>query len=266
MPEFAANLSLMFTALPFLERFRPARKAGFTRVECLFPYGHPPAELKRRLDVQGQRLVLFNLPWGDWERGDRGLAADPGRVDEFRTQLPRAVEYALALGVDSLNCMAGNRVAGCGEARQEEVLVANLGHAARRLARFGLRLLVEPIAERRLPGFFLNRADRALALLERVGEANVFLNLHLHPAEEGGEAPAAVLGRHLDRIGHLQVDGRPRPRQPGALDYPALFRELDRRGYRGQVGLDFVPDIDTWAAPLLGGDGGFRPAPVAAWR
>jgi len=246
MPEFAANLSLMFTALPFLERFGPTRRAGFTWVECLFPYPYPPAELRRRLDRQGLRLAAFNLPCGDWDKGDRGLAADPGRVDEFRTLLPRALEYALALGAGSLNCLAGNRIPRYGDALQEETLAGNLGYAARQLAPFGLRLLVEPIAEGRLPGFFLNRADQALALLDRVGEPNIHLNLHLHPTEPGEESPAVVAGRHLARIGHLQVDGRPRPRRPGALDYPALFQDLDRRGYQGQVGLDFVPDIDTW--------------------
>lgn len=266
MPQFAANLSLMFTALPFLDRFRPARQAGFAWVECLFPYGHPPAELKRRLDAQRLRMGLFNLPWGDWEHGDRGLAADPGRVDAFRTLLPRAVEYALALEVEQVNCLAGNRLPGYGDARQEETLVANLAYAARRLAPFGLKLLLEPIPEPRLPGFFLDRADRALALMDRVGEPNLFLNLHLHPAEEGGEAPAPLALRHLARIGHLQVDGRPNPRRPGAVDYPALFQELDRRGYRGQVGLDFVPDMETWASPLLVPAGGFRPVPVAAWQ
>jgi hydroxypyruvate isomerase len=266
MPQFAANLSLMFTALPFMERFGPARQAGFAWVECLFPYVHPPAALKRRLDDQGLRMALFNLPWGDWEHGDRGLAADPGRVDEFRTMLPRAVEYALALEVDRVTCMAGNRIAGCGDARQEETLVANLAFAARRLAPFGLRLLLEPIAEPRMPGFFLNRVDQALALLDRVGEPNVLLNLHLNPPVAGDESPLALVGRHLARVGHLQVDGRPSPRRPGALDYPALFRDLDRRGYRGKVGLDFVPDIDTWASPLLVQAAGSRPVPVAAWQ
>jgi hydroxypyruvate isomerase len=243
MPEFAANLSQTFTALPFLERFGAAAQAGFTRVACNHPYAFPPAELKRRLVHHGLRLVLFNVPSGDWSHGDRGLAADPGRVDEFRTMLPRALEYALALGVDQVNCLAGNRLPRYGWARQVETLVANLRHAARRLAPFGIRLLVEPVPSSRLPGFFLDRVDQALALLDRVGEPNVFLDLHLDPAGSGEEDPLEVVGRCLPAIGHLQLDGR-----PGPADGPALFLGLDQAGYRGSVGLEVVPDLAAWGA------------------
>lgn len=237
MPEFAANLSLTFTALPFLERFEPAAQNGFVQVTCWHPYPHPPAELKRLLACHGLRLVLFNVPSGDWNHGDRGLAADPGRVDEFRTMLPRAVEYALALGTGSVNCLAGHRLPRYGWSRQVETLAANLRFAARQLAKFGMRLLVEPIPEARAPGFFLNRVDQALALLDRVGEPNLFLNLHLDLGGSGALDPARLVSRYLGSIGHLQLDGR-----PGTADGLALFRELDRRGYQGSVSLDFVPD------------------------
>ena len=116
MPAFAANLTMLFTEVPFLDRFALAKEAGFRFVEYLFPYDFDPAELRRQLDQHGLRQVLFNLPSGNWGQGDRGIAADPARVAEFRAGVPKAVEYALALGVGNLNCLAGKRVAGVDEA------------------------------------------------------------------------------------------------------------------------------------------------------
>ena len=133
MPAFAANLTMLFTEVPFLDRFALAKEAGFRFVEYLFPYDFDPAELRRQLDQHGLRQVLFNLPSGNWGQGDRGIAADPARVAEFRAGVPKAVEYALALGVGNLNCLAGKRVAGVDEALQLGTLAENLQFAARLL-------------------------------------------------------------------------------------------------------------------------------------
>jgi len=247
MPVFAANLTMLFTEVPFLERFALAKAAGFTCVEYLFPYDYPAAELKRQLEIHGLRQVLFNLPSGDWAKGDRGIAADPGRVEEFRAGIPRALEYAQALRVSKLNCLAGKRVAGVDDQQHLETLVGNLRYAARHLGSRGLRLMVEPVNHYDIPGFFLNRTDQALAVLDAVDEPNVFLQYDLYHAQREDEDLAAVLRKNLARIGHVQAADNPGRHQPGTgdINFPFLFQELDRFGFQGQVGLEYVPSPDT---------------------
>ena len=247
MPVFAANLTMLFTEVPFLERFALAKAAGFTCVEYLFPYDYPAAELKRQLEIHGLRQVLFNLPSGDWAKGDRGIAADPGRVEEFRAGIPRALEYAQALRVSKLNCLAGKRIAGVDDQQHLETLVGNLRYAARHLGSRGLRLMVEPVNHYDIPGFFLNRTDQALAVLDAVDEPNVFLQYDLYHAQREDEDLAAVLRKNLARIGHVQAADNPGRHQPGTgeINFPFLFQELDRLGFQGQVGLEYVPSPDT---------------------
>jgi hydroxypyruvate isomerase len=247
MPVFAANLTMLFTEVPFLERFALAREAGFSCVEYLFPYDYTPEALKQQLDRNGLRQVLFNLPCGDWAKGDRGIAADPNRVEEFRAGVPRAVAYALALGVGNLNCLAGKRVAGVDDARHLETLAGNVKFAARQLAAKGLRLMVEPVNHFDIPGFFLNRTDQVLALLDTVDEPNVFLQFDVYHAQREEGELAATLRSHLARIGHVQVADNPGRHQPGTgeINYPFLFQEMDRLGYQGYVGLEYVPSPDT---------------------
>jgi len=247
MPVFAANLTMLFTEVPFLERFALAKAAGFTCVEYLFPYDYPAAELKRQLESHGLRQVLFNLPSGDWAKGDRGIAADPGRVEEFRTGIPKALAYAEALRVSKLNCLAGKRVAGVDDQQHLETLVGNLRFAARHLGARGLRLMLEPVNHYDIPGFFLNRTDQALAVLDAVDEPNVFLQYDLYHAQREDEDLAAVLRKNLARIGHVQAADSPGRHQPGTgeINFPFLFQELDRVGFQGQVGLEYVPSPDT---------------------
>jgi hydroxypyruvate isomerase len=216
-------------------------------VEYLFPYDYPAAELKRQLESHGLRQVLFNLPSGDWAKGDRGIAADPGRVEEFRAGIPRALDYAQALRVSKLNCLAGKRVAGVDDQRHLETLVGNLRFAARQLGARGLRLMLEPVNHYDIPGFFLNRTDQALAVLDAVDEPNVFLQYDLYHAQREEDELAATLRKHLARIGHIQAADSPGRHQPGTgeIDFPFLFQELDRLGFQGQVGLEYVPSPDT---------------------
>jgi len=247
MPAFAANLTMLFTEVPFMERFALARAAGFRAVEYLFPYDYPAEQLKAQLDRHGLRQVLFNLPAGDWGKGDRGIAADPARVGEFRAGLSRAVDYARVLGVVNLNCLAGKQVAGVDVERQRETLVENLRFAARLLAGQGLRLLVEPINHFDIPGFLLNRTGQVLELLDQVGEANAFLQFDVYHAQrEEGELAATLRGQ-LHRIGHIQVADNPGRHQPGTgeINFPFLFAEMDRLGYPGHVGLEYIPSPDT---------------------
>jgi hydroxypyruvate isomerase len=247
MPVFAANLTMLFTEVPFLERFALAKEAGFTCVEYLFPYDYPAADLRRQLDSNGLRQVLFNLPSGDWGRGDRGIAVDPARVEEFRAGIRLALEYAQALRVCKLNCRAGKRVAGVSEQQHLETLVSNLRFAARHLGARGLRLMVEPVNHYDIPGFFLNRTDQALAVLDAVDEPNVFIQYDLYHAQREEDELAATLRDHLARIGHVQAADTPGRHQPGTgeINFPFLFQELDRLGYKGYVGLEYVPSPDT---------------------
>jgi hydroxypyruvate isomerase len=247
MPVFAANLTMLFTEVPFLERFALAREAGFKFVEYLLPYEYTPGEIRKRLGQNGLRQVLFNLPCGDWAGGDRGIAANPNRVNEFRTGVAKAVDYALGLGVPTLNCLAGKRVPGVDEATHRATFVANLKHAARMLAAKDLRLVMEPINHYDIPGFWLNRTDQALALLEEVGEPNLSIQYDIYHAQREEGELTATLRNHLARIGHIQVADNPGRHQPGTgeINYAFLFRELDRLGYQGYVGLEYVPTPDS---------------------
>jgi len=247
MPRFAANLSMLFTEAPFLDRFALAAQAGFAAVECQFPYEAPAAEIRARLDALGLRMVLHNLPAGDWAGGERGLAGLPGREDEFRAGVARAIGYARALGVPQLNCLAGIAPPGADAALVHRTLVGNLRFAARRLADEGLRLLVEPINTFDIPGFIVNRTDQALALLDEVGAGNAFVQYDVYHAQRMEGELAATLRAQLARIGHVQVADNPGRHEPGTgeIRFAFLFEELDRLGYAGWVGCEYRPRTTT---------------------
>jgi hydroxypyruvate isomerase len=250
MPKFAANLTMLFTEVPFLERFALARSAGFTHVEYLFPYACKVEELKAELAKHGLTQVLFNLPAGDWAAGDRGIGASPGREAEFRAGVPKAIEYALALGVPRLNCLAGKRVAGRSDAEHRDTLVQNARFAATELAKHGLELLIEPINHFDIPGFFVNRIEQAVQLIDEVGQPNVRVQFDMyHVQREEGEL-TATFRKHLARIGHVQIADNPGRHQPGTgeLNFPFLFRQLDESGYAGWVGLEYIPSPNTAAS------------------
>jgi len=249
MLRFAANLSLLFTEAPFLDRFELAARAGFVAVECQFPYAAPAHEIRARLDDLGLRMVLHNLPAGDWGAGDRGLACLPYRVDEFRAGVPRALAYANALGVTQLNCLAGIAPAGADAATVHRTLVDNLRFTARLLAADGLRLLVEPINTFDMPGFVLSRSAQAVALLDEVGEDNAFIQYDVYHAQRMEGELAATLGRHFARIAHVQVADNPGRHEPGTgeIRYEFLFAELERLGYAGWVGCEYLPATTTQA-------------------
>lgn len=243
MPRFAANVSMLFTEAPFLERFALAAHAGFAAVECQFPYEAPAAEIRARLDAHGLAMVLHNLPAGDWAAGDRGLAALPGRVDEFRAGVPRAIAYAHALGVTQLNCLAGIAPAGADADTVHRTLVDNLRFAARALAAEGLKLLVEPINTADIPGFVVSRTAQCVALLDEVGAPNAFVQYDAYHAQRMEGELAGTLARHLPRIAHVQVADNPGRHEPGTgeIRFDFLFAELDRLGYAGWVGCEYRP-------------------------
>ncbi|MBS0593742.1 MAG: hydroxypyruvate isomerase [Proteobacteria bacterium] len=249
MPKFAANLTMLFNEHDFLARFDAAAKAGFQAVEFLFPYAFPAAEIKARLQANGLQLVLHNLPAGNWEGGDRGVACDPARVAEFRSGVAQAIEYAAALGVPQLNCLAGKAPAGVAEAELRRTFVANLRFAAAELKKAGLKLLIEPINTFDIPGFYLSRSTQAIDILDEVGADNAYLQYDIYHAQRMEGELAATMSRYLPRIAHIQLADNPGRNEPGTgeIHYPFLFRHLDRIGYAGWIGCEYKPAGSTEA-------------------
>jgi len=249
MPRFAANLTMLFNELPFLDRFEAAAQAGFKAVEFLFPYAFAAQDIRQRLDANGLQLVLHNLPAGDWDAGDRGMACNPQRVDEFRAGVATAIEYAKALGVHQLNCLAGKAPAGVGEAELRDTFVANVAYAAAELKKANLRLLIEPINFYDIPGFYLNRTEQAIAILDAVGADNAFVQYDIYHAQRMEGELANTLTKHLGRIGHIQLADNPGRNEPGTgeINYAYLFAHLDRIGYTGWIGCEYKPATTTSA-------------------
>jgi hydroxypyruvate isomerase len=249
MPQFAANLTMLFTEVPFLDRFERAAKAGFTAVEFLFPYAFAAADIRQRLDANGLQLVLHNLPAGDWDAGERGIACLPDRVDEFRDGVGRAIVYAKTLGVGQLNCLAGKAPMGASDAVLRKTFVDNLKYAAAELKAAGLKLLIEPINSFDIPGFYLNRTAQALSILDEVGADNAFVQYDIYHAQRMEGELAATLQKHLARIGHIQLADNPGRNEPGSgeINYAFLFAHLDRIGYAGWVGCEYKPATTTEA-------------------
>ena len=258
MPKFAANLTMLFNELPFLDRFERAAQAGFTAVEFLFPYAFAAGDIKARLDANRLTLVLHNLPAGDWEAGERGIACLPGREAEFRAGVGRAIEYAKALGVTQLNCLAGKVPAGAEPAQLRQTLVANLKFAATELNQAGLRLLIEPINTFDIPGFYLNRTALAIEILDEVGAKNAFVQYDIYHAQRMEGELAATMQKYLTRIGHIQLADNPGRNEPGTgeINYAFLFAHLDRIGYSGWIGCEYKPATTTeaglgWHRPFV---------------
>jgi hydroxypyruvate isomerase len=243
---FAANLTFLWTELPFLERFDAAAAAGFSRVEYMFPYEHPAAEVRARLDAAGLEQVLFNLPAGDWAAGDRGLAAHPDRVEAFRAGVEQALAYAEALDVEQLNCLVGLRLDDVDPSVQWAAMIGNERYAARRAQAAGRRILLEPVNTFDVPGFLLPTTDDALRLIAEVAEPNVGLQFDAYHVQRMEGDPATRLAPLLDQVGHVQIADNPGRHQPGTgeIDFAALFALLDE-DYEGAVGLEYIPTPDT---------------------
>jgi hydroxypyruvate isomerase len=243
MPRFAANLSLLFADSPFLDRFERAARAGFSTVEVQFPYEAPAGVIRDRLVANRLKMVLHNLPGGDWAAGDRGIACNPARQAEFRAGVARGIEYATALGVPQLNCLAGKPGAGVPDAETRATFVGNVRYAAGELKTAGLKLLIEPINNFDVPGFWLNRTELAISVLDEVGADNAFVQYDIYHAQRYEGELAATLSKHVARIGHIQVADNPGRHEPGTgeINYPFLFRHLDKIGYSGFIGCEYIP-------------------------
>jgi len=249
MPRFAANLTMLFTEVPFIDRFERAAQAGFKAVEFLFPYAFEADEIKRKLDAHGLTLVLHNLPAGDWDAGERGIACHPDRVGEFRDGVGQAIHYAQILGVKQLNCLAGKVPTGVSDEVLRKTFVDNLRHAAKELKSAGLRLLIEPINTFDIPGFYLNRTAQAASILDEVGADNAFIQYDIYHAQRMEGELAATVQKALPRIGHIQLADNPGRNEPGTgeINYAFLFAHLDRIGYDGWIGCEYKPATTTEA-------------------
>jgi hydroxypyruvate isomerase len=239
----------MFTEAPFMERFALARRHGFEAVEFLFPYAFAAADIARELGRHRLQLVLHNLPAGDWAAGDRGIACDPQRVEEFRAGVALAIEYALALGVPRLHCLAGIVPPGADRAAVQALYIDNLRYAAAQLAPHGLRLLIEPINTFDMPGYFLTGTAQAAAIIAEVGAPNLFLQYDIyHMQRMEGELGATIAAR-LPLIAHMQLADAPGRHEPGsgAIDFRTLFAAIDALGYDGWIGCEYLPLGDTVA-------------------
>lgn len=260
MPKFAANLTMLFTELPFLERFGAAAAAGFRAVEFLFPYEFDRNTLAGLLDKHRLHLTLHNLPAGDWAKGERGVACHPDRVEEFRSGVDRAIDYATALKCPKVNCLAGIRPRGASPEAARETLIENLRYAAPRLARAGVGLLLEPVNSKDIPGFFIDRTQPALDIIAEVGSPNLKLQFDVYHAQVMEGDVTRTIERELPRIGHIQVADNPGRNEPGTgeINFPFLFRRIDELGYDGWIGCEYKP-----RATAAAGVGWFTPFQTA---
>ncbi len=256
MPTFAANLSMMFTEHPFLDRFGAAAAAGFTAVEFLFPYAFPAEDIRARLEAHQLTQALFNLPPGNFDAGERGVACLAERADEFREGVSKALAYADTLGCRTLHCMAGLKPQGRPEAELLEVYRRNLEWAAAECRSAGRTLLLEPINGRDMPGYLMNSTVLARQVIGDVGADNLKLQLDLYHLQISEGDLAVRIRDNADITAHVQIAGVPDRHEPdtGEVNYPYLFEVLDATGYTGFVGCEYRPKGRTedglgWFAP-----------------
>ena len=243
MPRFAANLTMLFNEVPFLERFALAKLGGFKAVEFLFPYDFDVQAIKSALDNNALKLALHNLPAGDWNAGERGIACLPDRVTEFRAGVAKAIEYATILGVPQLNCLAGKAPAGADPKALHDTFVSNLQYAASELKKVGLKLLIEPINTFDIPGFYLSKTEQGIAILDAVAADNAFLQYDIYHAQRMEGELANTIQKYFSRIAHIQLADNPGRNEPGTgeINYEYLFGLLDRLGYAGYIGCEYKP-------------------------
>ncbi len=258
MPKFCANLTMLFNEVPFLERFAAAARAGFRGVEFLFPYEYDKNTLAELLKAHKLVQVLHNMPAGNWAAGERGIACHPQRVAEFRDGVAQAIDYASALGCRQVNCLAGIRPPHLDPMEARETFIRNLQYAAPLFKDAGIKLLIEPINTRDIPGFFLNYSKQAVDIIKAVGSDNLFLQYDIYHMQIMEGDLARNIEAHLPLIPHMQLADNPGRHEPGTgeINYLFLFRLLDRLGYAGWIGCEYKPATTTeaglgWASAYL---------------
>ncbi|TVQ36735.1 MAG: hydroxypyruvate isomerase [Geminicoccaceae bacterium] len=247
MPRFAANLTMMFTEHDPLDRFQAAADAGFAAVEMLFPYAHDMDVIAKRKQAAGLEQVLFNLPPGDWDAGERGMACLSGREAEFEAGVAKALAYAEALECPMLHMMAGLAPAGAEAAQLQATYRRNLAFAADAVGSAGRSLCIEPINARDMPGFYLRTTDQSIAHLDAVGKANAWLQFDVYHCQISEGDLTRRMERLMDRIGHVQIAGVPDRHEPdeGEVAYGHVFAAFDRLGYQGWIGCEYRPKGKT---------------------
>jgi len=247
MPRFSANISMLFKELEFPERFDAAARAGFKAIEIQFPYTWSHRQLGQIAQHAGVEVVLINIPAGDPEKGDRGIGCLPSRMREFRDAVGKGIEYARELGCKQMNCLAGVAPPDVDPALLHATYVSNLRYAANELALAEMTLLVEPISTLAIPGFFLSRSAEALALIDEVDADNLKLQYDLFHMRIMGDDLAKTVEASLGRIGHIQIADVPDRHEPGTgeIDFPPLFDLIDRLGYKGWIGAEYIPTGKT---------------------
>lgn len=238
--RFSVNLSTVFTEYPFLERFTKAKEAGFQYVECQFPYNFSIEELKQAIHQNQLELILLNLPPGDWTAGDRGLAAIPDRVEEFKKSVEYGISYATVLGVNHIHCMAGIQES---SDKAKETYVQNIKYAAKKMAEHGIILLIEPINPQDMPGYFLSNLYETIELLQEIGLPNVKLQYDFYHMQKIHGNLISNLEKNISKIGHLQIADVPGRNEPGTgeINYDNVFKAIESTGYDGFVGLEYSP-------------------------
>lgn len=236
--KFAVNLSTIFTEVPFLERFKKAREFGFSFVECQFPYDYSIEEIQQELKQHQLEMVLINLPPGNWAKGDRGIAADLTRIEEFKESVMQGIHYARALNVSKIHCMAGI-VSG---ADPKAVYIENLQFAGTELAKHGLTLLIEPINPLDMPGYYLTNIYQASEILKAVNLPNVKLQFDFYHIEKVHGQSLSIYQEYADIVGHVQIADHPGRHQPGTeeMDYQQILQNLNYK-YEGYIGLEYIP-------------------------
>jgi len=243
MIKLAANLSMLYNEVDFLDRFAAAAKSGFTGVEYLFPYAYPKERLAEALARSNLVQVLHNLPAGDWAAGERGIACHPDRVGEFDDGVGRAIDYATALGCSQVNCLAGVAPKAVEPEKVRATFVRNLRFAADKLGQAGIKLLIEPINTFDIPGFWLSRTQQALAVMSEVGSSNLFLQYDIYHMQRMEGELAGTIKANLSKIAHVQLADNPGRNEPGTgeINYRYLFGFLESIGYAGWIGCEYKP-------------------------
>jgi len=258
MVNLAANLSMMFNEVSFMDRFKEASNQGFRAVEYLFPYDFPKDNILNELKENNLNQILFDLPAGDWDSGDRGIAADPNRINEFKDGVELALEFANIIKPVNLTCLVGKIPSGVSGADAQDTLIKNLAFAADKLHNSGFQLLVEPINTVDIPGYWLSTTSKALEIIDSVGHANLKLQYDIYHMQIMEGNIINTIKENLGIIGHMQLADNPGRHEPGTgeLNYPKIFNEIDLMGYEGWIGCEYVPEEDTisglhWALPYL---------------
>jgi hydroxypyruvate isomerase len=258
MPKFAANLTMLYGEHDFIDRFAAAAKDGFQGVEYLFPYAFEKEVLAEALKANGLTQVLHNLPAGDWDAGERGIACLPDRVGEFQDGVGKAIDYATALGCPQVNCLAGIRPKHADPDEVARTFTENLRFAARKLEEAGIKLLIEPINTIDIPGFYLDTSAQALMTIDAVGSDNLYLQYDIYHMQIMEGDLVRTMEKELPKIAHIQLADNPGRHEPGTgeINYPFVFEALDKMGYKGWIGCEYKPKAGTseglgWLRPYL---------------